>query len=225
MFSRSALGDPHVGALQGSLFGVASPTIDDTFTGIKRIELAGGAWVDLLPGWLEGADVVFQELVDRLTWRQHTVPMYDRYVEEPRLTSWWSPTSGPEPLAVLATARHALTNHYGRPFSSIGCNLYRDGRDSVAWHGDRLIDKSDALVAILSVGEPRALHLRPAPGCAESAGGRAMSFALGEGTLFVMGGTCQATWQHSVPKTSRHVGPRMSITFRHDSMGRRWRGR
>lgn len=225
MFSRSVIGDPHVGALQGSLFGLDTPRIDDSFAGIERIELAGGAWVDVLPGWLHGSDLVFQELVDRLTWRQHTVPMYDRYVEEPRLTSWWTPASGPEPLAVLSTARHALSRHYGRAFGSIGCNLYRDGNDSVAWHGDRLIDKFDANIAILSVGEPRALNLRPKPGCAESAGGRSKSFALGEGTLFVMGGTCQATWQHCVPKTSRHVGPRMSITFRHDSLGRRYTAR
>lgn len=219
------IGDPHVGALQGSLFGVESPTVDGSFAGIERIGLAGGAWIDLLPGWLSGADVVFQELVDRLTWRQHTVPMYDRQVVEPRLTSWWTEKMGPEPLGVLSTARHALCGRYGRRFTSIGCNLYRDGRDSVAWHGDRLIEKHDANVVILSVGEPRALHLRPAPGCAESAGARSMSFALGEGTLFVMGGTCQATWQHSVPKTSRHAGPRMSITFRHDSLGRRLRTR
>lgn len=219
------IGDPHVGALQGSLFGLDSPSVDPSFAGLERIELAGGAWVDVLPGWLQGADVVFQELVDRLTWRQHTVPMYDRYVEEPRLTSWWSAGSGPEPMAVLSTARHALSARYGRTFSSIGCNLYRDGRDSVAWHGDRVVERHDAVVAILSVGEPRALQLRPAPGSTASAGARSMSFALGEGTLLVMGGTCQATWQHCVPKTSRHVGPRMSITFRHDSLGRRWRPR
>jgi alkylated DNA repair dioxygenase AlkB len=225
VFSRSVIGDPHVGALQGSLFGLDNPSIDDSFTGLERIALAGGAWIDLLPGWLHGADVVFHELVDRLTWRQHTVPMYERYVEEPRLTSWWTAKMGPEPMAILSTARHALSRRYQRAFNSIGCNLYRDGRDSVAWHGDRLVEKYDANVAILSVGEPRALHLRPKPGCAESAGGRSMSFALGEGTLFVMGGTCQATWHHSVPKTSRHVGPRMSITFRHDSLSRRMRTR
>lgn len=222
--SRSVIGDPHVGAVQGSLFGIEQPRIG-ALEGAERIELAGGAWVDVLPGWLAGSDVVFQELVDRLIWRQHTVPMYDRLLPEPRLTAWWSSTTGPEPLPVLAVARDALGRYYGRPFSSIGFNLYRDGRDSVAWHGDRLIDRADAQVAILSVGQPRVLQLRPAPGCAASAGARSMSFALGEGALLVMGGTCQATWQHSIPKTSRHAGARMSITFRHDSLGRRWRGR
>ena len=91
----------------------------------------------------------------------------------------------------------------------------------MAWHGDRLHDRSDALVAILSVGEPRVLQLRPAPGCPASAGSAIRSFPLGDGTLLVMGGTCQATWQHRVPKSARHTGPRMSITFRHDSAGRR----
>jgi alkylated DNA repair dioxygenase AlkB len=202
--------------MQGSLFGFAEPALDDTFAGIRRIELPGGAWVEVLPNWLGGADVVFQELADGLLWRQHTVPMYERYVDEPRLTSWWSSAEGnPEPLPVLGSVRRALTDRYSRAFDSIGFNLYRDGFDSVAWHGDRLHDRLDAVIAIVSVGEPRQLRLRPKPGCAESAGGSPRSFALGEGTLLVMGGTCQATWQHGVPKSSKRCGPRMSVTFRH----------
>jgi len=212
---------PEIGPVQGSLFGREEPWVDPSFAGLQRAELAGGAWVDLLSGWLRGADEVFDELVRTRTWRQHTVPMYERMLPEPRLTSWWSATDGREPLAVLGAARAALSRRYGRRFSSIGFNLYRDGRDSVAWHGDRLVERTDACVAILSVGEPRVLQLRPHPGCAESAGAGTKSFALGEGTLLVMGGACQATWQHCVPKTSRPVGPRMSVTFRHDSIGRR----
>ncbi len=219
--SRSVVLEPRWGAMQASLFGVEPPSIDPSFSGVQRIELAGGAWIDLLPCWLRGADAVFDALVQQRTWRQHTVPMYERMVAEPRLTSWWSVADGSEPLPVLRVARGALSARYRRRLTSIACNLYRDGQDSVAWHGDRLAERHDAHVAILSVGEPRPLHLRPRPGCPESSGARSRSFVLGDGTLLVMGGTCQATWQHCVPKTARRIGPRMSITFRHDSLGRR----
>lgn len=36
---------------------------------------------------------------------------------------------------------------------------------------------------------------------------------LGWGDLMIMGGTCQRTWEHAVPKVSR-ANPRMAIMFR-----------
>ncbi len=195
---------------QASLFGLADPSIDATFAGIDRIHLDDTSWVDHLPLWLAGADLVFGELVARLPWRHRDVVMYDRVLPEPRLTSWWSEADdGAEPLPVLADIRHALTDRYARHFDSIGCNYYRDGNDSVAWHGDTVRKVYvDPLVAIVSVGSPRPFHLRP------RGGGSSRSFELGLGDLLVMGGACQHDWEHSVPKV-RHAGPRLSITFRH----------
>lgn len=200
--------------LQVSLFGVLEPEIDTTFASLRRVELDGSTWIDLAPGWLTGADAVFGDLLDAMPWKQRrNVRMYDSIVDEPRLTSWWSARRGtPEPLPVLATARHVLTEHYGVAFDSIGFNLYRDGDDSVAWHGDRHRHTVvDPIVAILSVGEPRPLRLRP------RGGGQSRVWDLGAGDLFVMGGACQHEWEHCVPKLRRHAGPRMSITFRHDA--------
>ena len=135
--------------------------------------------------------------------------MYERRLPEPRLTWWWTTAGGPEPLPVLAEARGALSDRYGEAFDSIGCNLYRHGADSVAWHGDRHRHTVvNPIVAIVSVGAPRPLRLR------RRGGGRAMSFDLGRGDLFVMGGACQHEWEHSVPKV-RQAEPRLSITFRH----------
>jgi alkylated DNA repair dioxygenase AlkB len=200
---------------QASLFGLVDPSIDPAFAGIERIHLDDTSWVDHLPLWLAGADLVFGELVARLPWRHRDVVMYDRVVPEPRLTSWWSESpegsedDGAEPLPVLADIRRALSDRYDRHFDSIGCNYYRDGNDSVAWHGDTVRKVYvDPLVAIVSVGSPRPFHLRP------RGGGHAHSFELGLGDLLVMGGACQHDWEHSVPKV-RHAGPRLSITFRH----------
>ena len=139
--------------------------------------------------------------------------MYDSLVDEPRLSAWWHAESEPtEPLPMLADVRGVLTGRYHRPFDSIGFNLYRDGRDSVAWHGDRHRRRvSDPVVAIISLGSPRPLKLRP------RGGGASLSWDLGGGDLFVMGGACQHDWEHCVPKLVRAVGPRLSVTYRHDT--------
>ena len=198
-------------AWQASLFGTEEPGFDATFAGITRIQLDDTAWVDHLPGWLHGADEVMDLLVRTAPWRSSTRPMYDRIVEVPRLTAWWE-WQGEEPSgapAIIDEMRHALSRRYDVQMTSCGCNLYRSGSDSVAWHGDRIhTEVVDPRVAIVSVGVPRKLLLRPV------GGGTSIGFKLGGGDLFVMGGSSQRTWQHSVPKVAS-AAPRMSITFRH----------
>jgi alkylated DNA repair dioxygenase AlkB len=199
-----------LGARQGSLFGVLDPEVDATFGAIERIELDERSWIDVARGWLRGADVVFDDLLDAVPLRQRTnVQMYDRLVCEPRLSAWWHIDAGqPEPLPILAEMRGLMSTRYGEAFDSIGFNLYRDGRDSVAWHGDRHRHVViDPIVAIVSVGSPRPLRLRP------RGGGASQGWDLGDGDLFVMGGACQHDWEHTVPKV-RHAGARLSITFR-----------
>ncbi|MGD9704157.1 MAG: alpha-ketoglutarate-dependent dioxygenase AlkB [Acidimicrobiia bacterium] len=194
---------------QGSLFGLDEPAADPAFRGAERLELDESSWLEHCPNWLGGSDLVFAELVARLPWRQREVVMYDRLLPEPRLTCWWSSDDGrSEPLPVLADMRAQLTERYDRAFDSIGCNFYRDGHDSVAWHGDRVRHLADPVVAIVSVGAPRAFLLRP------RGGGSSRGFMLGQGDLLVMGGDCQIAWEHAVPKVAA-AGPRISVTFRH----------
>jgi alkylated DNA repair dioxygenase AlkB len=64
------------------------------------------------------------------------------------------------------------------------------------------------MVAIVSLGAPRALLLRP------RGGGTALRRNLGHGDLLVMGGNCQRTWEHAVPKAAAAAGPRISVQFR-----------
>jgi alkylated DNA repair dioxygenase AlkB len=198
---------------QGSLFGDAAVAVDPSFAALLRRELDARCWIDLVPGWLAGADDVFTQLTETLDWQQRTVTMYERRLPEPRLTSWWAEAAGaPEPLPVLAAARLALSDRYGVAFNTIGFNRYRDGNDSVAWHGDLRGPKLPEFnVAILSVGARRPFRLRP------RTGGRSIGYDLGHGDLLVMGGACQHHWQHSVPKV-RAAGPRISITFRHSGI-------
>jgi alkylated DNA repair dioxygenase AlkB len=200
-------------ALQGSLFDTASAVGLRSLAAVRRTELSHGAWVDVLPGWLSGADTLFARLAEDVPWHAERRQMYDRVVAVPRLLCFYSETDQ-LPHPVLDEARSALSEHYARelrePFRTAGLCYYRDGRDSVAWHGDRIGRgaEEDTMVAILSVGAPRALLLRP------KEGGEIVRHALGHGDLIVMGGSCQRTWDHAVPKTSRPVGPRISIQFR-----------
>ena len=153
-----------LGVRQGSLFGVLDPAIDTSFADVERIRLDDRSWIDVARGWLSGSDAVFDELVHLLPLRQRTdVKMFDRLVDEPRLSAWWHDDGGlPEPMPILAEMRELLSDRYGERFHSIGFNLYRDGADSVAWHGDRHRHiVTDPIVAIVSVGCPRPLRLRP----------------------------------------------------------------
>ncbi|SDL91052.1 alpha-ketoglutarate-dependent dioxygenase AlkB [Streptomyces wuyuanensis] len=200
--------------LQGSLFDQTDEIRLGPLTDVRRTVLGQGAWLDVLPGWLSGADALFQELADGVPWRAERRRMYEREVDVPRLLAYYREGEA-LPHPVLAEARDALGVHYaaelGEPFVTAGLCYYRDGHDSVAWHGDRIGrgSREDTMVAILSVGTPRDLVLRPVNGH-----GPTVRRALGHGDLVVMGGSCQRTWEHAVPKTSRAVGARISVQFR-----------
>jgi alkylated DNA repair dioxygenase AlkB len=201
------------GLLQGSLLDLTDAPGLGPLDQIERTQLAGGAWVDFLAGWLRGADELFERLLHAVPWRAERRRMYERVVDVPRLLCFYDADATlPDPL--LAQARDALDAHYadelGEQFVTAGLCLYRDGRDSVAWHGDTIGRGSthDTMVAILSLGTPRPLLLRPV------GGGAAARYDVGHGDLLVMGGSCQRTWQHSIPKSARPTGPRISVQFR-----------
>src|SRR5664279_269173 len=198
--------------LQASLFDAVSQP-DVTKLAPSRRILGAGAWIDVQRGWLRGADVLFERLRSVVPWQAERRRMYERIVDVPRLLAFYD-ESAPLPDPVLVELKACLDAHYatqlGEPFATAGLCLYRDGRDSVAWHGDRIGRgrSHDTMVAIVSLGAPRALLLRPV------GGGPSHRFELGHGDLIVMGGSCQRTWDHAVPKTSRPTGPRISVQFR-----------
>jgi alkylated DNA repair dioxygenase AlkB len=200
--------------LQGSLLDSGSVVRPGALVGsVQRTLLGERAWVDLRPSWIAGADELFDRLWRSVPWQAERRRMYDRTVDVPRLLSFYKEGDAlPDPA--LEWSKRVLSEHYqaelGEPFCTLGMCLYRDGQDSVAWHGDTngRGGTQDTMVAIVSLGARRRLSLRP------RAGGTALRFDLGRGDLFVMGGDCQRTWEHSVPKTKRPVGPRISLQFR-----------
>ncbi len=200
--------------LQGSLFdgGLDAPQLGALGARMRRRVLTGGAWIDLRPGWISGTDGLFEHLSTSVPWRAERRTMYDRVVDVPRLVRNY-PADAALPDPILADAREQLSDHYRAElpegFATAGLCLYRDGNDSVAWHGDTIGRGSteDTMVAIVSLGAPRRLMLRP------RGGGASLKFVVAQGDLLVMGGSCQRTWEHAVPKTSG-VGPRLSVQFR-----------
>jgi alkylated DNA repair dioxygenase AlkB len=195
---------------QPSLFAFDDADFDRSFSGLRRHWLDERAWVDHAPGWISGSDSLFERIVADRAWQQRSRMMYDRRVVEPRLTSQWS-AGGDEPLTppILEELRATLSARYHREFDSVGFNLYRDGRDSVAWHADRISKEiHDPVVALVSLGSPRRFLLRP------KGGGASRAFVVSGGDLLVTGGTAQRTWEHAVPKVVR-AGPRVSLAFRH----------
>ncbi len=197
---------------QSTLFETVAP---EQTGPIERRALSDGAWVDVARNWLPHADDVFAALVNEVPWRAERRSMYDRVVDVPRLVHTYM-IGDDLPHPALTAAREDLTTRYGdelgEPFRTAGCCYYRDGRDSVAWHGDTIGRGSthDTMVAIVSVGDPRKLHLRPRDPERRSEG---FAVEMGHGDLVVMGGSCQRTWEHAVPKVAS-AGPRISVQFR-----------
>jgi alkylated DNA repair dioxygenase AlkB len=200
--------------VQPSLFGsVETLGVAELGEAVERRPLSDGAWVDLRPGFITAADELFDVLASAVPWHEERMHIYDSTVRVPRLLARY-PEEEALPHPVLEEARSALNAHYaeelGEPFVSLGLCLYRDGNDSVAWHGDRIARESprDTMVAIVSLGAARPFGLRPKPG------GPGVRLQLGHGDLLVMGGSCQRTWLHGIPKVANCLGARISIQFR-----------
>jgi alkylated DNA repair dioxygenase AlkB len=198
-----------VTAYQTSLLGAGDPAVDPTVR-FERLWLDDVSWVDVARGWLHGADTLLDALIETVDWQQHRRWMYERMVDDPRLSRWIS-ADEPLPHPALASVRSALEGKYDVPLGGIGLNYYRDGRDSVAPHRDReLRQLDDTLIAIVTLGAQRPFLLRP------RGGGKSRDISPASGDLLVMGGHTQVNWEHGVPKVKR-AGPRISVTWRWSS--------
>jgi alkylated DNA repair dioxygenase AlkB len=195
-----------MGAVQLGLFGSETPGFDRGYSSLRRIELSEDAWVDYAPGFITGHAALFEHLWSSTDWQTSEQQIYDQTLPTPRLVAGL-PDDGPgHPL--LEELRQSLSQRYTEIFVRVSMALYRDGRDSVAFHGDRIARTLPrALVATLSLGAPRRFLMRP------RGGGVSQAWNLGWGDLFVMGGSCQLSWQHGIPKVA-NAQPRLAVMFR-----------
>ena len=192
--------------MQLSLWAGEKAEVGGGWSRVRHIELGDGAWLEYAPTFVSGHEALMERLASGMAWKQERRVMYEREVDVPRLVCGASNDETLDP--VLRETAGLLATRYGATFRQVGLAYYRDGRDSVAWHRDKMPRDRDTLVCILSLGAPRKLMLRP------FGGGRSRTFVIGQGDLLVMGGSCQLRWEHCVPKT-KHAAPRISCMFRH----------
>ena len=153
----------------------------------------------------------FAELRHGVKWRGERRMMYEREVDVPRLIAHFrlNAASGSTPGAIHEAARRVV-GHSGVPFTSVGLNLYRDGRDSVAPHNDHLNEiRKGFPIALVSIGATRRMTIR-----ANAPPRRVIQIDLEPGSLLVMDYATQLHFTHGVPKTSKPVGERISLAFR-----------
>lgn len=207
-----------MGHLQRTLLGGGEPAVDRSVP-FERVRLDETSWVDLARGWLRGADTLLDALERDVSWHQGRRRMYDRVVDDPRLSRWFR-ADDELPHPALGVVRAELAARYGVRFGGVGLNYYRDGRDSVASHRDRELRHLDhTIVAIVTLGATRPFLVR------RHGGGPSRDLRPASGDLLVMGGRCQADWEHGVPKVAS-AGPRISVSVRwSDHRGRPTRGR
>lgn len=201
---------------QLNLFDAETASVDETFSGARRVWLDQTSWIEFVPGWLAGSDVLFTSLRAVVPWEQRERWMYTRNVLEPRLTAEYANVAD-TPDALLQTITTALSTRYGVPYTRVWMNLYRDNHDGTSWHADRLAKQShEAVIPVLSLGATRRFLIRP------KSGGTSTVLSPAGGDLVVMGGRCQRDWQHSVPKQKSPAGARISLNFQatHDVAAR-----
>lgn len=187
-----------------------------------RIELAAGAWLDHEPAWLSraDADAALGALRDELAWEQREIVLFGRRILQPRLIAWAGDLgyrySGQtlEPRAFTPALRRLLDEvgrRAGAAFNHVLANRYRSGEDSMGLHADDEPELGpDPVVAIVSLGAPRRLVIKPR----RRAHGGARQLELEHGALLVMGGTCQRHYVHGIPRQAGRTGERISLTFR-----------
>jgi alkylated DNA repair dioxygenase AlkB len=188
-------------ALAGDLFAPdCVQLVDDAEGGVR-------CWPSLVDA--ATADAWFSALRRGIEWSRYRRRMYDREVDVPRLVATCRLDATPTALP-LADMANRVRERAPAPYNAVGMNLYRDGRDSVAMHNDKLHTLvAGQPIAIVSLGDSRRMQLKP-----KGTGRGRIDVELAHGSLLVMSHASQLTHDHGITKTGHAVGPRISVVFR-----------
>jgi alkylated DNA repair dioxygenase AlkB len=186
----------------------------------KKIFDLPDADVVLIDGFFNKSesDYYYDALHKQTKWREYEMPMYDKVVKAPRMISWFEDIDNfgrdantPELSDDLNAIHTRVETEAGVKFNAVLLNLYRSGKDGVAWHSDKTNKSGEnPIIASVTFGETRLFRLRhkfrkDLP---------QVEIPLHHGSFLLMAGTTNSFWQHQVPKTARDVLPRINLTFR-----------
>lgn len=184
---------------------------------VERVQLDDTSWIDVVRGLVPDADRVHDELHASVAWQQGKVFRYERWIDEPRLGGW---QRGASRHPALSEAQAWITRRWKAPFDGVALALYRDGRDSVAFHRDREMRwLEDTVIGVLTFGAQRPFLVRPLTGkrADDDDWSDVLDLRPASGDLLVMGGRCQAAWLHAVPKVPELRASRISAQWRFTS--------
>jgi len=163
----------------------------------------------------------FEILLKETDWQEDEITVFGKTYPQPRLTALFGDSDKsysysnikmfPKPFTkLLQTIKEDIEKFSGEKFNTVLLNLYRDGSDSNGWHSDdeKELGKNPAIASV-SFGAERVFHLRNKKDKSIK-----QKLILENGSLLVMKGETQHTWQHQIPKTKKLIGARINLTFR-----------
>lgn len=175
--------------------------------------------MEYTPGFLPArdADALLALLLKAVPWQQHTVVMYDKEITQPRVSAWYGAKRWKDSkrealpwLPELLKVKEQVETHIGIAFDGVLLNLYRDGKDSVAWHSDKdTLPGLKTEIASISIGEERNFDFR-----SKTNHRQCHSIRLQHGSLLLMKGDLQRYWEHRIAKSAVPMKPRINMTFR-----------
>jgi len=179
--------------------------------------------VEIYPSFFKKKESEFllDYLLHKIEWQQDSMKFYGKQINLPRLTAWYGDNlknysySGidlnPKPWTKeLLFIKNSIEEHSGLEFTSVLLNLYRNGNDSVSWHRDNeKVLGVNPIIASVSFGATRTFKLRHVDDHS-----LVRIVEMTDGMYILMKSETQHKWEHSIPKTSRNVKERISLTFR-----------
>jgi len=165
----------------------------------------------------EQSDYYYHALLTQTHWREYEMPMYDKIVTAPRMISWYQDKQDGDAAASICELTDDLKSIRDRveaatqlKFNAVLLNLYRNGKDGVAWHSDKTGKSgNDPVIASVTFGETRIFRLRH-----KQHKHPQVEILLHHGSFLLMAGTTNSFWEHQIPKTARDILPRINLTFR-----------
>ena len=168
------------------------------------------------------SEKLYKNLIEKINWQQYTIKMFGKILNQPRLTAFYGEENKPYAYSGLKLTPNSwtedlmfiksrITKTAQINFSSVLLNYYRNGQDSMGWHSDDEKELGqNPVIGSISFGETRLFQLRHLT----RKDLKKVDIKLTNGSFLLMKGPTQHYWEHQIPKTSKHLTPRINLTFR-----------